>query len=366
MWIEYVQIKQYSDVFESITKGDPNNLVKQLGLYVDKNGILRCGGRLIYAEFSEATRFPILLPKQETLTHLIIEKIHKSLLHSGTSQTLSEIRQNFWIPQGRAIVKRVIKRCKICQRFEGGAYKLPPMAPLPKGRVTVAIPFSKVGIDYFGPLPIKENINSEMKKIWVCLFTCLITRAIHLELVYDMSAQSFLMCLRRFVATRGTPSEIISDNAQQFKLSKDVLKRVCGDVLQSDLIQNYVSGEKIKWKFIVELAPWMGGFYERLVGLVKRAMRKTIGRKVLFIDQITTLLKECEAVVNSRPLIYVGDDLKSSITLTPRHFISLNPHTGIPETELDSDTDPEYKPYESSADKLLKIWKKGQRMLDTF
>lgn len=366
MWIKHVQMKHLSDVSETIKHKKQNNLVKQLDLFVDRCGLIRCGGRLKYAEFSEATRFPILLPKHERITNLLIEKIHKKLLHSGTSQTLSEIRQEYWIPQGRSVVRSVLKRCKTCRRFDGGAYKLPPMAPLPKGRVSKAVPFSKVGIDYFGPLQTKEGKDSSTKKVWACLFTCLITRAIHLELVSDMSAQSFLSCLRRFIATKGTPSEIVSDNAQQFKLSSDVVKTIWSGIIKSECVQNYVSGENIQWTYIIELAPWMGGFYERMVGLVKRALRKTIGRKILSNDQLTTLLKECESVVNSRPLVYIGDDLKSSIALTPRHFISLNPSSGIPEMESESEEDPEYNPYESSADKLLKIWKKGQRILDTF
>ena len=101
----------------------------------------------------------------------------------------------------------------------------------------------------------------------------------------------------------------------------------------------------------------MGGFYERLVGLVKRAMRKTIQKTLLTVIQLQTILKEVEATINARPLVYIGDDLESNITLTPRHFLSLNPYTGIPETENDQN-DPDYSPYESSSTRLLQIWKK--------
>ncbi len=362
MWQHYLQKKRYPDVSEAIAANKPHNIVKQLDVFVDERGMLRCGGRLQHANLSEAARFPILLPPCEKVTDMFIERAHKRLMHSGVSQTLSEVRQQFWIPCGRATVRKVLKVCKVCQRAEGGSYKLPPMAPLPKARVSESTPFAKVGIDYLGPLYVKET--KETQKVWVCLFTCLATRAVHLELVQDMSTNTFLLCFRRFVATKGTPEEIISDNAKQFKLSSDILRLIWRNVICSEEIQNYASNKGIKWSFIVELAPWMGGFYERLVGLVKRALRKTIGRKLLSLEQMSTLLKECEAVVNSRPLVYIGDDLKSSIAITPGHFISLNPNTGIPETECDDD--PEYKPYESNADKLLKIWKKGQRLLDSF
>lgn len=364
-WLKHVQSDKFSEDIKSVNTTTPSNLVKQLDLFIDDSGLLRCGGRLGNADLNEASRYPILLPKNNTFTHLVVERVHKKLLHCGVSQTLSEIRNRFWIPQGRATVRSILSRCRVCRRFEGGAYKLPPMAPLPKTRVSQATPFSKVGLDYFGPMHTKEDKDSPVVKIWVCLFTCLVTRGVHLEIVSNMTAQSFLMCFRRFVATKGTPCEIISDNAQQFKLSHDVLKQVWGQTIQSEEVQSYMSGEGIRWTFIIELAPWMGGFYERMVGLVKRALRKTVGRRLLTLEQLTTLLKECEAVVNSRPLIYVGEDIKSSISITPRHFITLNPYTGIPEMDND-DEDPEYKPSENSADKLLRIWKKGEKMLEKF
>ncbi|XP_045178199.2 uncharacterized protein LOC123538297 [Mercenaria mercenaria] len=136
-------------------------------------------------------------------------------------------------------------------------------------------------------------------------------------------------------------------------------------MLQEDDVQCYVSGQDIKWTFIVELAPWMGGFYERLVGIVKQALRKSLGRKLLIMDQMNTVIKEVESVINRRPLVHAGEDIKSTIALTPCHFLSLNPKTGIP--ELDYDTkDPVFKPYESTAEKLLQIWKKGEQLLNRF
>ena len=109
--------------------------------------------------------------------------------------------------------------------------------------------------------------------MWVCLFTCLVTRALHLEIVLDMSTEEFLLGLRRFVTLRGTPNEIYSDNALQFKTAAATLDLVWKNVINSVDVQSCASRTGIKWIFIVEMAPWMGGFYERLVGLVKRALR---------------------------------------------------------------------------------------------
>ena len=129
---------------------------------------------------------------------------------------------------------------------------------------------------------------------------------------------------------------------------------------------SYVANENINWKFIVELAPWMGGFYERLIGLLKRSLRKTIGKLCLSNEQLLTVLKETEAVLNSRPLVYIGDDIHSTIALTPAHFLSLNPRIGIPNFEQINTADQDYNTEMSSAEKLLLSWKKGLKSLNQF
>ena len=120
------------------------------------------------------------------------------------------------------------------------------------------------------------------------------------------------------------PREIISDNAKQFKLAQDTVEKLWSQVLTESDVISYSVNEKIWWNFIVELAPWMGGFYERLIGLVKRSLRKTIGKLCLTSNQLLTVLKEAEAIINSRPLVYVGDDINSGTPLTPAHFLSQN------------------------------------------
>lgn len=363
MWLTYLQKRNFSDVYDAISQGKKNNLQKQLGLYLDDDGLLRCKGRIDQAEISESARRPILLPKNERFTHLLVEKVHRQSLHSGVSQTLSQVRYKYWLPHGRATVRSVLRNCTVCRRHEGGPYRMPVMAPLPKTRVSEAIPFSRTGLDYLGPMYIKTSDGQ--RKVWVCLFTCMVTRAIHLELLQDMSAEEFLLGFRRFISTRGTPVEIVSDNALQFKTASEVLNLLWRNVIKCDEVQTYASNIGVKWTFIVELAPWMGGFYERLVSLVKRALRKTVNRKLLSYVQLETVIKEVEAVVNARPLVYVGGDIDSTISLSPKHFLTLNPNTGIPELEPDNN-DTDYSPYESTAERLLQTWKKGQKLLNLF
>ncbi|CAC5360792.1 unnamed protein product [Mytilus coruscus] len=240
---------------------------------------------------------------------------------------------------------------------------MPDMPPFPKSRVSQSTPFSSTGLDYLGPLFTKSN--GENNKRWICFFTCLVTRAIHLEVISDMTTEGFLYAFRRFISVRGTPSTIISDNATQFKLGSETLKSVWNHVIKSEDVQNFNMNNGICWKFITELAPWMGGFYERLVGVVKRSLRKSLNKRLITYVQMRTIIKEIEAVVNSRPLIYVGEDINSKIILTPSHFLTLNSTTGIPDVDFDLN-DPGYSPLESSKEKLLKAWKKGQKLLDSF
>ncbi|XP_052690730.1 uncharacterized protein LOC128168601 [Crassostrea angulata] len=364
LWIKSIQTQSYSDVKLALTEKKRHNLINQLGLPLDQDGIIRCVGRLGAAHLTEGARTPILLPKKSHVTDLLIDSYHRKSMPLGVSQTLSMVRQTYWIPQGRSEVKRVLRKCTICKRHEGGPYRMPIMPPLPRKRVNESSPFTYTGVDYFGPIYVKTD--GVTKKVWVCLFTCLVVRAIHLELMQDMSTEEFLHGLRRFIARWGKPKQLISDNASQFKLASNILEETWASTVRDPDVQSYIANEDIKWQFIVELAPWMGGFYERLIGIVKRCLRKTIGKLCLTNEQLRTLVAETEAVVNSRPLVYVGDAINSNIILTPAHFLTLNPKTGIPDSNEEDTEDPEYLPNISSAEKLLQTWKKGQKHLDAF
>ena len=181
-----------------------------------------------------------------------------------------------------------------------------------------------------------------------------------------MTTQQFLLGFRRFIACHGKPNRIISDNAAQFKLASETINKVWRQILTEEDIVSYSANEDIQWVFTVELAPWMGGFYERLVGIVKRSLRTAIGRVCLNSEQLLTILKEAEAVINSRPLVYVGDDINSSMTLTPAHFLTLNPKIGLLSTTGDDTNDTDYNPEFSSADTLLVTWKKRLKHLSSF
>ena len=339
---------------------------------MDKNGLIRCHGRFANAELTQGAKSPKILPKKEYFTKLTVLHYHQKVLHSGVSQTLAQIRQEYWIPHGRALTKLILKSCLICKRTEGRPFVMPEMPPLPRERVARSVPFEFTGIDYFGPLYIKQFVQTSeqdtkvvSKKVWVCLFTCLTVRAIHLEVVEDMTAEEFILCLRRFMARRGVPRQIISDNAKQFKVAKSMLNKAWSAMVMSSDVGEFSVRQGIQWKFIVELAPWMGGFYERLVGITKRALRKTLGDNCLTEKQLETVIIEVETVVNKRPLVYVNDDINSSTVITPSHFLSLHSQSVVP--DFTGDSDPNYEMEKPTmAQQLLETWKRGQRQLNQF
>ena len=139
-----------------------------------------------------------------------------------------------------------------------------------------------------------------------------------------------MLGLQRFIARRRNPSEIISDNAAQFKLSKSTIDDAWQKVIKDPSVQSYTSNQEINWSFIIELSPWMEGFYERLVGSSKMVFRKSIGKNYLTSLELQTFLSETEAVLDSRPLVYIGDDLNDGTMITPSHVLSPNTITDVP------------------------------------
>ena len=210
-------------------------------------------------------------------------------------------------------MKKIIKSCFICKKLEGKSYESPAIAPLPEFRVREAPPFSKVGVDFAGPVYVKNQ--ESMVKAYIALFTCCIARALHLELVENLNALTFINCLRRFSARRGTPSLLVTDNAKTFKASAKFIKKL----LKNELVQNHFSSKGIMWRFNLERAAWFGGLFERMIGTVKRSMRKVLGNAKLNFEELVTILTEIESTINNRPLTYQYDDLLE--VLTPSHLL---------------------------------------------
>lgn len=295
---------------------DIKTLTKQFNLFQDEKGVWRCGGRLSNAELPYAIKYPILLPSDHPLTALVVKDAHERVCHNGVRETLTETRSKYWIPRGRSFTRKIIHNCVLCRKFEGRPYKAPQPPPLPMCRVKEDPAFTHTGVDFAGPLFIRASQPSQPNKVWIALFTCYVTRAVHLDVVPDQSTPSFIRCLKRFAARRGLPSRFISDNGKTFKAAAKYLDTVFKD----GSVQAYLTGLGVTWQFNVERAPWWGGAFERMVRSTKRCLRKLIGRAQFSHDELSTALAEIESVINSRPLSYIStDDIEEP--LTPSHLI---------------------------------------------
>ena len=301
-----VQRMAFSAEIKSIEKSEVlqrGSSLKKLDPFMGEDGLLRVQGRIQLSDLSYEEKHPVILPAGH-VSKLIARHQHLFLKHAGVNAVIASLRASYWIVSLRRIVKGVKRECFNCQRLDSRACSQ-PLAPLPKLRVTEAPPFTVTGVDYTGHLFCSDFPG---KKFYVCLFTCAVVRAVHLELTDSMTTADFLLALRRFAARRGLPSVVYSDNAQTFLGAETQLSAFFGHLSP-------------KWKRIAPRAPWWGGFWERLVGSVKDALKKTIGSRRLTRGELETTLHEIEGCINSRPLCFVGDEIDSAGPLTPSHFL---------------------------------------------
>ncbi|XP_043464231.1 uncharacterized protein LOC122499785 [Leptopilina heterotoma] len=196
------------------------------------------------------------------------------------------------------------------------------MADLPAARVNPADPFSKTGVDYDGPFEVLQTKGrgASSTKGYVAVFVCLITKAIDLELVGDLTTESFLAALTRFTGRRGRPLELWSDNATNFRGADLELRRLFQDAkLDWHKVEDSLAQESIRWQFIPPSAPHFGGLWE--AGVKSMNLRRVAGLRNLVYEEFATLLVEIEMVLNSRPLVPLTGDLEDLNTLTPGHFL---------------------------------------------
>lgn len=333
-WVRRTQLSVFPHLVKQLARHvvvTPPSLA-QLAPFLDDTGLIRVGGRLNNTTLSWDVKHPLLLPKVSPLTSLLIRHYHVNFLHGGPKLILSMLRQKFWIVSGRDAVRRNIFTCVKCTR-QKAVRQAPFMGQLPSARVSSPRVFTQVGMDYGGPYLLKESRrrNAKVSKHYVALFICMAVKAIHVEIVSDLTTEAFLAALDRFVARRGIPSDVYSDCGTNYVGAARQLKML----FNTTHVQNTVSAHlNCNWHFNPPAAPHFGGLWEAAIKSVKYHLNRSIGAQKFTFEEFMTLTTRIEGVLNSRPLTPLSADPNDLDALTPGHFIIGQAIQAIPETDV--------------------------------
>ena len=283
-------------------------------------GLLIARGRLKRSSLVMTAQNPVILPNSDPVVWSLILDAHLRGQHATHTTTLAILREEFAIIHSRSEVRRALKTCLICKHYKAKA-ETQIMGELPSERVTVAPAFSHIGLDYTGPVYLREK-GCPLRKAYIVVFTCMASRMVHFEIAQDMSAEEFLLALRRMFARRGVCRTIFSDNAKYFKKADKVLSssvQRLASLRESPEVQAHLAEHRIEWKFIAERSAFRGGAWERINRSLKEPMRKILGKALLNYSEMATVLADVEASLNQRPLTWMFEG-EVDPPLTPAHL----------------------------------------------
>lgn len=296
---------------------------------MDENGeLIRVGGRLRRSEDLEPTTLhPVILDPRHPTTRLLIQDFDIQLHHPGPERVFAELRRRFWILRGREAVRRHQYGCADCRRWRARP-AVPKMADLPAARLRLFKPaFYSTGMVCFGPFDVK--VGRRREKRWGIIYKCLTTRAVHLDLLTAIDTDAFLMALRWFIARRGTPAELFSDQGTNFKGGERELREAFAEL--SPALQEHLAPQKIAFHFNPPAAPHFGGAREREIRSVKSALHVIVGAQPVTEEVLRTVLTEVEGILNSKPLGYVSSDASDPDPVTPNVLLMGRPDGSLPQ-----------------------------------
>ena len=325
--IKAVQSSYFSNEIGILRAGDQiqkNSSLYKLDCFVDEFGLLRVGGRLRFAQFYTEQKHPILLPKAAHVSTLIIRHSHQAVKHQGRGMTMNEVRsRGFWIVSLNSQVKKLIHTCVTC-RFLRGSTQTQKMADLPPDRLECIPPFTYCGVDLFGPFLIREK-RSDVKRYGV-IFTCLVSRGVHIEMAYSLSTDAFIQTLRKFLAIRGPIRLLRCDNGTNFVgANKELSKSING--VRSEVLRTFLLENNCEFEFRMNppSASHMGGAWERLIRVARSILSTLLDQHGNRLDNssLSTFFYEAAAIINCRPLTldHVTDPNHPD-PLTPNHLLT--------------------------------------------
>ena len=322
--IKEAQKEAYQEEYDCLQKGKSiksNSKILVLAPQIDEAGIIRCNGRLQYSTYlPHDVKFPIILPKNSKLTRLIVQHFHEKFDHAPTNFILSQLSTKYWLIAGREEIRRCENACFECKRRKAKAMTQ-MMAPLPCKRTEKPLrAFINIGVDYGGPFLVKMGRGKSRVKRYICLFTCSSTRAVHIEMAFNLDTDSFLNCFWRFSHRRGIPHNVVSDNGKNFVGGTHELRDLVANFDLQKIVQK-TSMKGVTWSFNPPLSPHFGGFFECMIKAAKRAMKKVLQSAEISDEELLTAISGAEYLINSHPLTYQTANSNDVLPLTPNHFL---------------------------------------------
>ncbi|XP_062530654.1 uncharacterized protein LOC119630128 [Bombyx mori] len=364
--IHRVQLFCFYEDIKNISQGKyPSNKLRRLNPFLDKDNNLRVGGRLHKSILNFDSKHQLILPKKHHLTFLIIDNAHITNLHAGSQSVQHILFQRFWILSSRDIIRMRIHSCVRCFRARPAPLQ-PAMAPLPASRVRPERPFLKTAVDFAGPFYVRANKvrNAKVIKCYVAVFVCMSVRAVHLELVSELSTDAFLATLRRFISRRGMSTDIYSDCGRNFVGCNNYLQELYKFLRDNDVqstLNSKTLEQGITWHFQPPYASHFGGLFEAGVKSFKHHFYRVLGTQTQTYDEMHTLLCQIEAVLNSRPLCLLSSDPTDPLPLTPSHFLIGGPLTALPDVSLTESTSSKLTRWRWVQQCLQHFWKRWSR-----
>ncbi len=291
-----------------------------------EGGLIRVGGRLRHAQLPAAEKNPVILPKDSYVSLLLTRHHHEQVKHQGRHLTEGAIRsKGLWILGGKTLVNSVLHKCVTCRKLRGKLEEQ-RMADLPPERLKTCPPFTYVGLDVFGPWTVttrRTRGGQAESKRWVIMFTCMSSRAVHLEVIETMDTSSCINALRRFFALRGPAKQLHSDCGTNFV-------GACKELGMDKTVQAYLSEQGCSWIFNPPHASHMGGSWERMIGVSRRILDAMLLQQNtrLTHEVLCTLMAEVSAIINARPLLPVSTDPENPFILSP--YMLLTQKSGVP------------------------------------
>jgi hypothetical protein len=366
-WIRRDQQRFLADTIQRLEQEIPlrkGDSLCKFGVKMTADGLLVAQGRLQESLLSDEEKNPIILPRlncrslsdiQASATARFVYDVHAFNQHAGADWILQHLRQRYWIISGRRSIRSVINHCVRCQlatkKSEGQK-----MAPLPLARLHTTIPWAYVGVDHAGPFRIRDG--GEDSHVYVVIFTDMVSRGVHFEVVCDRTTNAFFDAFRLFISRRGIPFDLYSDEAKEFVRAKRELITLY-QLVPEDELRAQLANWGVDWHLNVPYSPHRGGAWERMLRTFKETLRKCIGTRVLTERSLRLYAAEIEAMMNDRPLCVPPASTDISEAITPSLIMNGRRLRNLPSPEKPA------APIFSGDDagEIYEAWRNRQKLL---